>query len=980
MLPFNPLDYPIVFANPSRLTPFSAWHEHIPFGMLLVELLRPSVLVELGTQYGDSYCAFCQAVKELNLDTRCYAIDTWRGDAHTGPYGPEVLADLRHHHDPLYGSFSRLIQSTFDEALSHFADGTVDLLHIDGYHTYEAVKHDFESWLPKISPRGVVLLHDTNVPERDFGVKRFWEEVKTQYPHFEFLHGHGLGVLAVGKKQPMIFQEILEASGEKAARIRSFFFRLGQRLTLQVQQHTLERQIRILQAQVVEHDGALKKMEQEVQRLQALLTAAEASAEAEREAFDRAVQQLQGRLSEAQALAQVEMEARLNLEQEREGLARQINVLSKRISELEEVLDELTEKLEEREKKLSLVYNSLGWHLIQRYRQLMDKVFRPGTKRRAAFELGHRALKALFTVGHRDLCRKAKGLLESTGRQKIGAESTAGFADRRTATTDTNSERDLESPYCQVDHLIVKRGKVYGWGWVYHPTQSIVSVAVRIGSGQRHYFFPCRHGLHRPDVAQVSGMGNESAASGFIVSCRLPPGEIYQFKLEVLFQNGRPLEIDLSRFLDRPARSISRRAALARRWLNRVGDYLSRGDVIGLLRGLHAKAKQIRQHANLRKAHVKDLLSFVQSPTNGSFVLIIDHNLGGGANLYRDQWIDQMRRLGKRVILVYYDLPTLDYYLCCFDGDGKKCCAIGSIEVLREMVRFIRLEEVFFNNAFSFDDPLAIATLLPTLKLETGAALTVTVHDYFVICPSYTLLNSEGSFCGVPRVEECRKCLPNNNGEFAFLVDCRDIDLWRLAWGTCLRHADRILCFSHSSVGLLRLAYPDLSETKFEIRPHSVDYLPRRRVTMNYNSSLHIGIVGRIAEHKGAAIVRDIVRIIEDRNLPVKVTVLGDMDGAPASPVLNITGSYRRDRLPDLIESTGANLFFLPSICPETFSFVAEELMHLGVPLAVFDLGAPAERVRTYAFGLVIDKINAEYALQQLMAFHERLRGPREGY
>ncbi len=233
--PFNPLDHPVVFSSPRRLTPFSEWREHIPFAMFLVHLLKPDIIVELGTQYGDSYCAFCQAVQELKYRTRCYAVDTWGGDPQTGYYGPEVLASLIEHHDPLYGSFSSLIKTTFDDAQLHFQDGTIDLLHIDGYHIYEAVKHDFESWLPKMSDKGVVLFHDINVREKDFGVWRLWEELTVNYPHLEFVHGHGLGVLAVGKSQPQAFEALLKLSVEEFLKIRNFFFHMGLRLTLKAE-------------------------------------------------------------------------------------------------------------------------------------------------------------------------------------------------------------------------------------------------------------------------------------------------------------------------------------------------------------------------------------------------------------------------------------------------------------------------------------------------------------------------------------------------------------------------------------------------------------------------------------------------------------------------------------------------------------------------------------------------------------------------
>lgn len=197
----NPLAHPICLAGPAKIDP-STWAEHIPFAFFLVDILRPGIIVELGTAAGVSYCAFCQAVATIGLDCRCFAVDTWEGDAHSGFYAPNVLDELRSYHDPLYGTFSSLIRRHFDDAVALFQDRTIDLLHIDRLQTYEAVRHDFETWLPKMSDRGVVLFHDIAVRERGFGVWKLWEELNRKYPAFEFSHGYRLGVLGVGTAYP----------------------------------------------------------------------------------------------------------------------------------------------------------------------------------------------------------------------------------------------------------------------------------------------------------------------------------------------------------------------------------------------------------------------------------------------------------------------------------------------------------------------------------------------------------------------------------------------------------------------------------------------------------------------------------------------------------------------------------------------------------------------------------------------------------
>ncbi|MEX0930072.1 MAG: class I SAM-dependent methyltransferase [Candidatus Paceibacterota bacterium] len=79
---------------------------------------------------------------------------------------------------------------------------TVDVLFIDGDHSYEGVKNDFEWYAPFVRRGGIIAFHDIvpGPPENVGGVPEFWNEIKGKYPHAEFVDdwnqgGYGIGII-----------------------------------------------------------------------------------------------------------------------------------------------------------------------------------------------------------------------------------------------------------------------------------------------------------------------------------------------------------------------------------------------------------------------------------------------------------------------------------------------------------------------------------------------------------------------------------------------------------------------------------------------------------------------------------------------------------------------------------------------------------------------------------------------------------------
>ena len=166
----------------------SAWLGHMKFANWLVTLLNPSITVDLGVDHGHSTFSFASANKGI-----VYGIDSFDGDIQAGLKNTfdivKTLNDDFNKKNYLNNNI-KFIKGYFDNVYDYFNE-TIDILHIDGLHTIEAVSNDYNKWITKTSENAVILFHDViSYPD---SVGKVFNEI--QYPKFYFTHSAGLGVV-----------------------------------------------------------------------------------------------------------------------------------------------------------------------------------------------------------------------------------------------------------------------------------------------------------------------------------------------------------------------------------------------------------------------------------------------------------------------------------------------------------------------------------------------------------------------------------------------------------------------------------------------------------------------------------------------------------------------------------------------------------------------------------------------------------------
>lgn len=328
-----------------------------------------------------------------------------------------------------------------------------------------------------------------------------------------------------------------------------------------------------------------------------------------------------------------------------------------------------------------------------------------------------------------------------------------------------------------------------------------------------------------------------------------------------------------------------------------------------------------------------------------NLILFINHSFGGGADLYLRKEADKLIQQGKRVYQVIYQ-PDYHQYELVDMNTGVKYY-FDDINILLYLVS-IKCQRIYLNELVSYPNIKGLIDTLKNVKdIHSNIKITYLVHDYFCICPRLNMIDCNDVYCGLPSVSECDTCLQKANFD-----QSKSIVDWRSLNSKLLSTCDEIVCFSNSSKKYLTKVYQNLSQ-KIKVIGHEIENL--RVPVVKKDDVITIGLLGQLCKHKGIDQIKGLIQYIRDNQLTqYRIVCIGDAQDIENDDIFHSTGKYKREDISSLVEKFDVDVFFMSSICPETFSYTVSEIQSMNRPLLSYDLGAQGERTKEYKFGKVI--------------------------
>jgi GT2 family glycosyltransferase/glycosyltransferase involved in cell wall biosynthesis len=999
--------------SPNLFRSPSAWLGHLPFAGWIIREIKPKIFVELGTHHGHSYFSFCQSVMEADISTKCYAVDTWQGDFQTGLYNNEIFENVHTHNQKLYANFSHLLKMQFDDATSHFLDGSIDLLHIDGLHTYEAIKHDFETWLPKLAPGAVVLFHDTQVRERGFGVWKFWEELQARYSHhLEFSHSFGLGVLQLDGAPRTKSFDWLEPTSKEQEILRNYFSALGERQKERFELDTANTNAAHLNATVLERDAQILTLSRTIEeRDEQLLTLSRTIGERDEQInaiyssnswyitkplrfisrnFKRAIY-LSSKVSAAKmrylfqltvphlhavrdnpaslrtkfyflraawaAGGPKEVIRRLQASGEHRGLLppqhkdSSFQRLTERLANWTTQHKSITIKLQPKLSVILPVYRGLAETTRCIESLLHSKNLTP-----------YDIIVINDASPEEEITSYLDSLKENNARLKIFTNvENLGFV----KTVNVGMQLAVDA-----DVILLNSDTVVSNNWIDRLVaqayaDSKVGTVTPFSNNATICSYPDLEGWDNlPKGENVSQVDSAFSLANACQAIEIPTavGFCMYIKRACLENVGLFDE-------DAFGKGYGEENDFCLRATNKGWRHLLAADVFVF----HEGEVSFGNDASLKKSRAMDIMRTRYPSYEHTITQHINNN---AAHEYRVAATAARYRLGSQ--------PVILFVTHNLGGGTEKHVQDIASTASKNGVRILFLRPSKLGNshcvtlqAYNKIDRLDINLEAHNVLLLARAlsAFGITkIHIHHVIGFSFPLeeltaaiqapyditIHDFYSICPrvnmfVPQSGYCgtpniEECNTCLSKDQKFNQET-DILWWRAKSSSLLNGAENVYCPSKDTASRITNYFPS---APVKVVPHEEISLPLPRYANTARNIRRICILGTLAEHKGLSVVESLLKVVQEKNLLLEFTLIGHSERPlKKSQYFSHTGPYNDKDLATLIEQFDPDAIFFPAQCPETYSYTLSEAIRSGRPILVANIGALPERVENLPNGYI---------------------------
>ena len=377
---------------------------------------------------------------------------------------------------------------------------------------------------------------------------------------------------------------------------------------------------------------------------------------------------------------------------------------------------------------------------------------------------------------------------------------------------------------------------------------------------------------------------------------------------------------------------------------------------------------------------LSELLTRFHIRASNSVAVFLTQIWGGGADMYLRKRISEessrditivvspsrySRELQADVyrygeLIFEYILPRLE---ALYSLKGKVCDI-----TINSLVQWHLLEDDgIISNRFLHN----CVNQIISLKENLCARVTYLVHDYNCICPKMALVDDAYRYCNSEySMVKCPECIRKSKSVF-IIEPGISLAQWRVNFYHLLSACDEVRTFSGDTYNRIAKIYDKLPLT---IVPHSLLTTFQKTPKISCDA-ITVGVFGGLSKIKGSMEILALSRYLyENGHHDVKIVVVGSLNDVvdfSCYPNIRNHGPYKIVDLPTIIEAERINVGLVPSVCPETFSYVTHELIALGLPVVSFDIGAQADAVKKYDKGTVAKEMTPEAvwnAIEQLYA------------